>query len=183
MEVPPQPDIKSVGPSDFYNEKIPANETSFTIENLTHFRTYIISIWACRKLEADESKNNTELCSFETNDYSQTFKEPLMDNIPFFNAEKYSNGSSYGILVTWKPPLHPNGLLLSYQIRFKRVGINTDFPPICVPGNLVRHVIPKEYIQPGNYSIEIRAKSLAGDGEYTRALYVDIEQPSSNGMM
>lgn len=178
LEMPPQSDSKPMGPSDFYDPHIPANVTSFVITNLTHFRTYIISIWACRKLEIGESLNSTELCSYESNEYSQTFKEPSKDNIPTFSAEKFFNGTSYGILVTWTPPEHPNGLLLSYQIRYKRVE-DTSLSQICVPGNLNRHIIPKETIHPGNYSIEMQAKSLAGNGEFTKMVYVDIEEPSS----
>lgn len=40
--------------SDFYNDMILKNETSFIITNLTHFRTYVISIRVCRKPEDDE---------------------------------------------------------------------------------------------------------------------------------
>lgn len=178
LEIPVITDSKVVGPSDFFDPQIPANVTSFVIKNLTHFRTYIISIWACRKLEVGES-NSTELCSFETNEYSQTFKEPSKDNIPEWNAKKVFNGTSYGIHVTWTPPAHPNGLLLSYQIRYKRVE-DTSLSQICVSGNLKEHTIPKETIHPGNYSIEIQAKSLAGVGEFTKIIYVDIEEPSSS---
>lgn len=164
--------------SDFFNDLIAKNETSFVITNLTHFRTYSISIRVCRKPENDEKPGTDILCSYDASDHQQTFMEPSKDNIQNFIVEKNSNNSSsVDIKVTWTPPENPNGLLLSYQIRYRKVDSDTLFSPICVPGDKNSYTIAK--VAPGNYSIEMRATTLAQDGNYTKAYYIYIEESSA----
>jgi hypothetical protein len=167
--------------SDYYNDQINKTETSIIITNLTHFRTYSVSIRVCRMPEVDEQPGTEALCSYDSGDQVQTFMNSSMDNIPIVTAEEMANNSSStDIKVVWTPPENPNGLLLSYQIRYKKVDADALYYYICVPGDKNSYIIPK--VAPGNYSIEVRAKSFAQDGNYTSARNVIIKEPSTTSM-
>lgn len=170
--------------SDWYNDTIKADQTGFEISGLKHYTTYRISIRACRLREETED-NSTVICGPEGHHYATTFRKAINDNIQKFEVEKISNGSLTDIRVTWEPPENPNGLLLTYTIRYKRVDVEHTQPvPRCISYNMLNNtnLYVLKGLPPGNYSIEMMATSLAGNGNYTRAKFVLIKEQATYNM-
>jgi hypothetical protein len=170
--------------SDFYDDTITADKTRYIITGLRHYTTYAITIRACRTQEPDEDPTAI-FCSVDNSVYEQTFFQPSYDDILDFDVDSFPNGTSTDVKVTWTPPENPNGLLLSYEIRYKRVDIENDYyQPKCLSHSMLNstksHLI--RGLPPGNYSIDMRATSLAGYGNYTKAKFVYIKESSSNSM-
>lgn len=170
--------------SDFYEDGIAANETHFIITGLRHYTTYAISIRACRHPENDENVTAV-LCSVDNSFYVSTFMEPANDIIKEFDVESFVNGSNTDIKVSWLPPENPNGLLLSYQIRYKRVDVeHASFSSNCISHqniNATKSFLIRG-IPAGNYSIDIRAITLAGESNYTTAKFVYIKEQGTNNI-
>lgn len=184
--VPPQQSDRETlrSSSDFYEDAIKADQTRFIITGLRHYTTYAISIRACRQQENEED-SLAVMCSVDSSFYSQTFKQPSNDDIQDFDVETFSNGSSTDVKVFWTPPDNPNGLLLSYQIRHKRIDVeHAQFSSNCLSHNMLNST--RSYLirglPPGNYSIDMRATSLAGEGNYTKAKFVYIKESGTNNI-
>lgn len=169
--------------SDFYDSDIDPEVTHFEINTgLKHYTKYSITIRACREREQDEDADAV-VCGHEVSVYSTTFREPSFDDIKEFKVEQMANGSHANIRVTLKPPEDPNGLLLTFSIRYKRVDIENSGQTVrCYSYNkssAQSFVIPN--LPPGNYSFDVMATSLAGNGNYTKPQYVLIkENPTYN---
>ncbi|KAG5667137.1 hypothetical protein PVAND_015134 [Polypedilum vanderplanki] len=166
--------------SDFYFDEIGPETTTFTITGLNHYTTYNIRIRACRKREEGESFL-AEICGPEMKDFATTFRELANDNIPNFYAEQFVNNSLTNIRITWEQPADPNGLLLAYTIRHKRVDIEHTQPVLhCISTSMLNgtnyYILQK--VTPGNYSIDMMATSMAGNGNYTNPKYVFIKEQS-----
>jgi hypothetical protein len=164
--------------SDFYADDIGPDNVSFTIRGLNHYTAYTIRIRACRKREDGES-HLSEICGPEMKDFATTYKEPANDNILKFGADRVSNGTLVNIKVWWEPPANPNGLLLSFTIKHMRKDIDHTQPVLtCISQSMLNG--SSQYIlknlSPGNYSIEVMATSMAGNGNYTKPKHVVIEE-------
>ncbi|KAG5668610.1 hypothetical protein PVAND_016546 [Polypedilum vanderplanki] len=164
--------------SDFYVEDIGPENTSYVFTGLNHYTFYNIRIRACRKREKGEAAD-AEICGPETKVSETTFKEPANDDILTFKVEPIVNNSLTNIRVTWEPPNSPNGLLLAFTIRHKRVDIDHTQPVLhCISTSMLngtnQYVLQK--LAPGNYSIDMMATSMAGNGNYTKAQYVLIKE-------
>jgi hypothetical protein len=169
--------------SDYFNDQIAADVTKFIITNLTHYRTYSISIRACRKLGEKERWDFESVCSHEVSEYQQTLRNPMMDQILSLNVTKEMNGSSYDVVMKWDPPESPNGMILSYQIVIKRDNADNTFQTICVPGYKNFSKISKDQLLPGKYDIEIKVKTLAGENNNTIKGSVTIDEQSSTRLL
>jgi insulin receptor len=171
--------------SDFYADDIGPDNVSFVIPGLSHYTTYTIRIRACRKREDGES-HSAEICGPEMKDFAVTFKEPANDNVPKFEAESVVNGSLTDIRVSWEQPTSPNGLLLTYTIRYKRVDIEHTQPVLrCISQAMLNG--SNQYVlkglPAGNYSIDVMATSMAGNGNFTRAKFVLIKEQNTMNML
>ncbi|KAG5669147.1 hypothetical protein PVAND_017042 [Polypedilum vanderplanki] len=169
--------------SDFYNDEIGPEQTSFIITGLKHYTTYNIQIRACRKREEGETLL-AEICGPEIKDFATTFKEPANDNIPFFDVQAIVNKSMTNILVRWEEPKNPNGLLLAFTIRHKRVDIDHTQPVLhCISQTMLngssQYLLQK--LNSGNYSIDMMATSMAGNGNYTNPKYIFINEHNQIG--
>lgn len=155
-------------------------QVSYEIKGLKHYTTYAISIRACREKEQDEIESSeTHACGHEVNYYATTFREPSNDDIPSFSTEILPNASMTDVVVRWEPPKDPNGLLLTYTIRYKRVDVDhTVAQTRCVSYNMLNNtnVFVIQALTAGNYSIDVMATSLGGNGNYTKAKYVLIKE-------
>lgn len=80
--------------------------------------------------------------------------------------------------VTWPEPPKPNGLIVSYTIRYQRVDLeHSKYQDICISQ---RHY--KQYneqytmkLENGNYSFMVMATSLAGPGAFSAPQYISID--------
>lgn len=149
------------------------------LESLDHFSSYIVSIRACRK----DEDSRRGVCSDDLQIITKTLKSENADNIEFFEISqlKSTNGTSNEILISWEPPSNPNGVILNYVV--KQVRIDREPPEedlICISlfkrQNLTSQIIDK--LRPGNYSFQIAATTMAGQGKLSSAKYVYIESPS-----
>lgn len=174
----------------FYKEINDSSQTSFELVQLRHYTNYQIFLRACREKSDSPPKVNTvdELqCGPETQISTLTLKREENDLITVFEALNVpSNGTGLGsIKVVWKAPENPNGLLLSYTIRYKKNDIeHTKWELSCITHKLYLnqsyHIL--KYLSNGNYSIQIAATSMAGMGNYSSLRYVVINENSGSSL-
>uniref|UniRef100_A0A336MAS5 Tyrosine-protein kinase receptor n=1 Tax=Culicoides sonorensis TaxID=179676 RepID=A0A336MAS5_CULSO len=152
-------------------KRIFTNETKLVIKNLKHFSWYSISVRACRQTQEGASM---ERCSPPQYKSARTRMVPGADDImTFFTAIEHLNNSKTAIKVSWEPPKDPNGFIVSYSILYKA---NTN--PYCVTA---KEFIEKKFVllsdlDSGNYSIQVKATSMFGDGAYTAAQFQVIPE-------
>lgn len=116
---------------------------SLDLTNLRHFTSYLISVSACREITLDDAHfkpmpglSKPDPCSIPTQVTILTAKKDDADEIKFFDvANLVPSNESYGIVkVSWKAPEHPNGLLLSYNIKYRKNEVeNAHWDGICIP--------------------------------------------------
>jgi insulin receptor len=169
---------------EYENIRIPINNetnTSITITNLRHFTRYQVHIHVCRQLDESEDPNmNIELCSDPTVEFIRTSKDEGKDDITWFQVEEIaSNVSAYGALkVSWIIPKRPNGAVTAYNFRYKRNDaehskatdkcINEDqFRRLYFNKNENKGTYIIKQVNPGNYSVQLWASSLAGSPQVT----------------
>ncbi|XP_011494410.1 PREDICTED: insulin-like peptide receptor [Ceratosolen solmsi marchali] len=175
-------DIEENGSYVYFERKVPANELNFVMRNLRHFGKYNIMVMACRDKFANPQENE---CSSESMKSLQTLRMDHADDIMpgTFGLHKLtSNDSSTTIKLQWQEPPQPNGVIVAYQIEYKRVDVlNHKTIVACTTRDKFKddgysYILPS--LPPGNYSVKVRATSFAGNGAYTEIKYFDI--PESN---
>ncbi|XP_024944809.1 insulin-like receptor isoform X2 [Cephus cinctus] len=168
-----------------FERLVPSTNLSFVMRNLRHFAAYNIEVQACRERTVNDSLNN---CSTKSMRTYRTLPLESADNIPA-NTFKLStiggNNSLAMVRLQWEEPVKPNGLIVTYQIEYKRVDIqNIKATVVCITRrdfvNGGKSYLLKD-LPPGNYSIKVRATSLAGNGAYTEVKYFYIEEYSTSG--
>ncbi|XP_075137279.1 insulin receptor-related protein [Leptodactylus fuscus] len=148
------------------------------ISNLQHFTEYRIDIHACNHAA------DIVGCSAATFVFARTMPNPLADNIAG-NITWTSTGLNT-ILMQWEEPENPNGLILKYEIKYKRENEDGPSTVVCVSRQKFQRYkgIHLTLVQPGNYSARIRATSLAGNGSWTEPVVFFVlgprEAPSEN---
>ncbi|GAB0095553.1 Insulin-like receptor [Sergentomyia squamirostris] len=162
------------------------SDTKYVIKQLKHYTQYIISVMACREIEkndyADDEKESPN-CSTKAIVYQRTGKIGGADDITNLSVEKSSNNT---IFISWRSPKNPNSLVLTYTVRIQKMDdVNSMRKP-------VDHCIQKEDIdktngtfkvtmaEPGNYSIQAMATSLAGDGNFSKPEFILIPKEGDN---
>lgn len=108
-----------------FERSIPSTNLTFVMRNLRHFAAYNIEIQACRERVANETKKSQN-CSTKSMKTYRTLAMEGADNIPPDTFKlKYSgeNNSLTIITLSWDEPPQPNGLIVTYQIEYKRVDI------------------------------------------------------------
>lgn len=107
-----------------FERLVPSTNLTFVMRNLRHFAAYNIEVQACREPIANETK--TDNCSTKSMKTYRTLMMDSADNIPPDTFKlKYSgeNNSLTVITLSWEEPPQPNGLIVTYQIEYKRVDI------------------------------------------------------------
>ncbi|XP_023674618.2 insulin receptor-like [Paramormyrops kingsleyae] len=140
------------------------SKESAVISNLRHFTSYQIEIHACNH-PTDSSR-----CSMAAYVSARTMPEDRADDIvePIsFEVLEYQL-HEYQVHVRWQEPGTPNGMIILYEVVYRRHGDSED---------LHQCVSRKSYaadggcklrvLHPGNYTVRIRATSLAGNGSWT----------------
>ncbi|KAK2835511.1 hypothetical protein Q5P01_015995 [Channa striata] len=148
------------------------SKESTVISNLHHFTSYKIEIMACNDL--------TELkrCSMATYVSARTMPEEKADDIPGLVTHEIVLAEPPYVLIKWNAPRSPNGLIILYEVFYKKVG-DTEVHTACVPrpAYLMTGGTKLSLLQPGNYSVRVRATSLAGNGSFTETTYFFMPNP------
>lgn len=88
-----------------------------------------------------------------------------------------SSGSLGSIKVEWTAPRKPNGLLLSYTIRWKNNDVDRSiWQYACITQK--QYLIQRWYIltqlSNGNYVVQVAATTMAGQSEYSESRSVTV---------
>ncbi|XP_045732000.1 insulin receptor-related protein [Mirounga angustirostris] len=155
--------------SDFeiQEDKVPRERA--VLSGLRHFTEYRIDIHACNHAA------QTVGCSAATFVFARTMPHREADGIPGKVAwEAASKGS---VLLRWLEPPDPNGLILKYEIKYRRLG--EEATVLCV--SRLRYAkfggVQLALLPPGNYSARVRATSLAGNGSWTESIAFYVPGP------
>ncbi|XP_076235899.1 insulin-like receptor-like [Calliopsis andreniformis] len=169
-----------------FERRVPSTNLSFAMKNLRHFTAYNIEVQACRAPEMNDAQNK---CSSKSMRMYRTLPLQNADNIPPHSFKMNMSGENNSmtlITLQWDEPPHPNGLILTYQIEYKRVDIQNHNPyaaTACITRTdfikAGKSYVINDLLQPGNYSVKVRASSLAGYGAYTPAKYFYIKERNS----
>ncbi|XP_069505328.1 insulin receptor [Ambystoma mexicanum] len=138
------------------------HKESLVISGLRHFTAYRIEIHACNHMLERR-------CSVPAYVSARTMPQANSDNIVGPIISEYQ---SPHVLLKWQEPKNPNGLIILYDVHYSKLGDKEEVKA-CVSG--------KEFSKeqgfrirthnPGNYSVRIRATSLAGNGSWTELYY------------
>uniref|UniRef100_A0A8C4I7F7 Tyrosine-protein kinase receptor n=1 Tax=Dicentrarchus labrax TaxID=13489 RepID=A0A8C4I7F7_DICLA len=131
-------------------------ERELQISGLQPFTVYRIDIHACNR--------QVQRCSAAEFVFSRTKPAEKADDIP---GPVTSEGHEDWMFLRWPEPHHPNGLILMYEIKFKLTEKHE-----CVSAHLyqTQQGVRLSNLSPGNYSVRVRATSLAGNGSWTPTL-------------
>lgn len=105
---------------------MPFTNLTLVMRNLRHFTAYNIEIQACRERVGNESRKKN--CSTKSIKTYRTFAKESADNIPLntfriVTGDGNNNSTLSAIKLFWDEPPQPNGLIVAYQIEYKRVDI------------------------------------------------------------
>uniref|UniRef100_A0A8B9EEK8 Tyrosine-protein kinase receptor n=1 Tax=Anser cygnoides TaxID=8845 RepID=A0A8B9EEK8_ANSCY len=144
-------------------EKVKFKE-SLVISGLRHFTGYRIELHACNH-DAQESR-----CSVAAYVSARTMPEAKADDI--VGPVTHELVEKNTVHLKWQEPKEPNGLIVLYEVNYGRLG-ETEEAHYCVSR---KHFASEQGcklrgLQPGNYSVRIRATSLAGNGSWTEPTY------------
>uniref|UniRef100_A0A8C3AB22 Tyrosine-protein kinase receptor n=1 Tax=Cyclopterus lumpus TaxID=8103 RepID=A0A8C3AB22_CYCLU len=141
---------------------------STVISSLRHFTSYQIEVHACNH-PTDPAR-----CSMAAYVSARTMPE----------ADDVSGLISYEVTehlvhITWQEPVSPNGMIILYEVNYKRLG-DTELH-YCVSRNTykVARGCKLKVMHPGNYTVRIRATSLAGNGSWTEPTYFYVQDASN----
>uniref|UniRef100_A0A8C4DUP5 Tyrosine-protein kinase receptor n=1 Tax=Dicentrarchus labrax TaxID=13489 RepID=A0A8C4DUP5_DICLA len=139
---------------------------STVISNLRHFTSYQIEIHACNHA-TDPGR-----CSMAAYVSARTMPEDKADDIVGPISYDVSENT---VRIAWREPLAPNGMIILYEVNYKRLG-DTELH-YCVSRNMykVTRGCKLKVMHPGNYTVRIRATSLAGNGSWTEPTYFYVQ--------
>ncbi|XP_047443558.1 insulin receptor b [Mugil cephalus] len=149
------------------------SKESTVISNLHHFTSYKIEIMACNH------PTDMKRCSMATYVSARTMPEDKADDIPGPVTHVIVTAEPPYVLIKWNAPRSPNGLIILYEVFYRKV-TETEDHTVCVsgPAYLKSGGTKLSLLQPGNYSVKVRATSLAGNGSFTETIYFSM--PSSD---
>ncbi|KAL6112769.1 igf1r [Pungitius sinensis] len=160
-----------VGPADvefdFVEQAV--EERELQISGLQPFTVYRIDIHACNR--------QVQRCSAAEFVFSRTRPAEKADDIL---GPVTWDGHEDWVFLRWSEPPHPNGLILMYEIKFKLAAESEKHE--CVSGQMYRDQrgVRLSNLGPGNYSVRVRATSLAGNGSWTRPLDLYVAERYEN---
>ncbi|XP_039998890.1 insulin receptor a [Xiphias gladius] len=143
---------------------------STVISNLRHFTSYQIEIHACNH-PTDPAR-----CSMAAYVSARTMPEDKADDIVGPISYEVTENTVH---ITWQEPVAPNGMIILYEVNYKRLG-DTEELHYCVSRNMykVSRGCKLKVMHPGNYTVRIRATSLAGNGSWTEPTYFYVQDAS-----
>uniref|UniRef100_A0A671YZT1 Tyrosine-protein kinase receptor n=1 Tax=Sparus aurata TaxID=8175 RepID=A0A671YZT1_SPAAU len=145
---------------------------STVISNLRHFTSYQIEVHACNH-PTDPAR-----CSMAAYVSARTMPEDKADDIMGPIIYEVTETTVH---ITWQEPVTPNGMIILYEVNYKRLG-DTEELHYCVSRNMykVTRGCKLKVMHPGNYTVRIRATSLAGNGSWTEPTYFYVQDPSKS---
>ncbi|XP_028999877.2 insulin-like growth factor 1b receptor isoform X2 [Betta splendens] len=146
-------------------------ERELQISNLQPFTVYRIDIHACNR--------QVQRCSAAEFVFSRTKPAEKADDIP---GSVTWEGHEDWVFLRWLEPQHPNGLILMYEIKFKQAAETEKHE--CVSGQTYHSLrgVRLSNLSPGNYSVRVRATSLAGNGSWTQSLDLYVPERYENAL-
>ncbi|CAG5134685.1 unnamed protein product, partial [Candidula unifasciata] len=166
--IEPEPSLPNL------RQEVIVYDTVVTLSNLEHFLSYNIEVVACHETNP---VTGVKLCGESAIVTGQTAADPLANslNSSLVVIEPVVNKTG-AVLVRWEPPPMPNGLILKYFIACKSVttGRRVTF---CVTARQFQNNSNGYLLMglaPGNYSLQISAHSLAGNGTSTPELFFSV---------
>ncbi|KAI3377658.1 hypothetical protein L3Q82_008818 [Scortum barcoo] len=144
-------------------------ERELQISGLQPFTVYRIDIHACNR--------QVQRCSAAEFVFSRTKPAEKADDIP---GPVTWEGHEDWVFLRWPEPPHPNGLILMYEIKFKLASESEKHE--CVSGQMyqTQRGVRLSNLSPGNYSVRVRATSLAGNGSWTHPLDLYVAERYEN---
>uniref|UniRef100_A0A4W3GZ00 Tyrosine-protein kinase receptor n=1 Tax=Callorhinchus milii TaxID=7868 RepID=A0A4W3GZ00_CALMI len=151
------------------SEKVWMKE-SLVISNLRHFTGYRIEIHAC-----NHDAHNVG-CSVAAYVGARTMPEEKADDIVGRVTQEVIDKV---VNIRWEEPKSPNGLIVLYEVHYKRLG-DTEEMQQCVSRKrfLSEKGCRVKVHHPGNYTVKVRATSLAGNGSWTEPISFFVQDAS-----
>uniref|UniRef100_A0A4W5RFB8 Tyrosine-protein kinase receptor n=1 Tax=Hucho hucho TaxID=62062 RepID=A0A4W5RFB8_9TELE len=142
------------------------SKESTVISGLRHFTSYQIDVLACNH-PTDPSR-----CSMAAFVSARTMPEDKADDI--VGPISY-DVAEYTVNIKWLEPNAPNGMIILYEVNYKRLG-DTELHH-CVSRKMYQQSegCKLRVVHPGNYTVRIRATSLAGNGSWTDPTHFYVE--------
>ncbi|KAM7142407.1 insulin receptor isoform 5-T5 [Molossus nigricans] len=143
-------------------EKV-VNKESLVISGLRHFTGYRIELQACNQDSPEER------CSVAAYVSARTMPEAKADDI--VGPVTHEIFDKNVVHLMWQEPKEPNGLIVLYEVSYRRYG--DEELHLCVSRKhfALEQGCRLRGLPPGNYSVRVRATSLAGNGSWTEATY------------
>ncbi|KAK2869300.1 hypothetical protein Q7C36_001171 [Tachysurus vachellii] len=139
---------------------------SIVISNLHHFTSYQIEIQACNHPE------NLDFCSVATFVSARTMPGVKADNILGRVTHEILPEEPEFVYIKWQEPKSPNGMIILYEVNYHRLSDNEEMHHCVSRISYEKNGGCKLRVgHPGNYSVRIRATSLAGNGSWTEPVY------------
>ncbi|KAF7703220.1 insulin-like growth factor 1b receptor isoform X1 [Silurus meridionalis] len=155
------------GPNPYMGEfhEIKLEDTSFEIQGLRPFTVYRIDLHACNE--------EIQQCSAPAFAFPRTKPADKADDIPGPVTWQDSDDS---VTVKWPEPAQPNGLILLYEIHF-HLGSELEKHECVSRHHYMEHGgVRLTNLRPGNYSVRVRATSLARNGSWTQPIVLYVPQ-------
>uniref|UniRef100_A0A673HGJ5 Tyrosine-protein kinase receptor n=1 Tax=Sinocyclocheilus rhinocerous TaxID=307959 RepID=A0A673HGJ5_9TELE len=153
-----------------------ANSKEFmVIPNLVHFTSYQIEIQACNH------PTDPNRCSMPTYVNARTLPELKADNIVGPVTHEFFPDEPEFVYIKWQEPKAPNGMIILYEVKYMRMSDNYE-DQVCVSRITYEknHGYRLRVGHPGNYSVRIRATSLASNGSWTEPAYFFVQDRDMN---
>ncbi|KAG5276137.1 hypothetical protein AALO_G00128270 [Alosa alosa] len=143
------------------------SKESAVISGLQHFTSYQIEIHACNH------PTEVKRCSLATLVNARTMPEPKADDITGPVTYDMLPDEPELVYIRWEEPKAPNAVIILYEVSYKRLSDTEDTTPKCVSRTTYDKLkgFKLRVVHPGNYSVRIRATSLAGNGSWTDYTY------------
>ncbi|GFO30410.1 tyrosine-protein kinase receptor [Plakobranchus ocellatus] len=173
------------GHSNEEKREVVFDDTHLVLHSLEHFTWYSIEIEACHGINPSESENN---CGYDAVTSVQTLSDAKFDviNASLVNVQKSENKST-DVLITWAPPAKPNGVVLKYNLHFRRSD-EKESRITCVSAKAYwnnSRGYRLRNLEPGNYSFRIEVISRGGRGVMSPVFdfYIDSLPDDDAGLL
>ncbi|XP_025076692.1 putative molluscan insulin-related peptide(s) receptor [Pomacea canaliculata] len=152
-------------------------DMEIVLTNLGHFQEYNIEVLACHEAESTGPKR----CSSRAITVARTKPLENADNINASSVEVHQSVNSSGeVMIKWAPPPRPNGLIIKYYLQYRSANReDVMFRKVCVSQRKYHEHSGYRLtnMESGNYTFQLAAVSLAGNGSYTPLMYFYVPPP------
>uniref|UniRef100_A0A915L7E4 receptor protein-tyrosine kinase n=1 Tax=Romanomermis culicivorax TaxID=13658 RepID=A0A915L7E4_ROMCU len=158
---------------------------NYTLQNLTHFTAYEIKIWACQNSTV---KHNycSQVETVRTEKTEMIIEKDRLNSSSIRVENVINQSPDESIIETqkrvfWDTVDDPNGRIVAYEIQYHRqTSSSQTLSRLCVSAstanfNLSQGALLVDLL-PGNYSLQLRAVSLAQRGPLTYPVWFFIPE-------